>query len=140
MTQQVNTIEDQLIRDEALRLAPYKDSVGKLTIGVGRNLDDVGISREEALVMLHNDIARATTWLESNLPWTASLDEIRRAALVNMAFNLGGRLMGFVQFLKKLEAGDFAGASAEMLDSVWAKQVGDRAHRLAVQIEIGQWI
>ncbi len=135
------TLEEQLIRDEALRLKPYKDSVGKLTIGVGRNLDDVGISREEAIQLLANDIERALAWLRTHLPWTLELDEIRQAALANMVFNMGGqKLEGFVQFLAKLKAQDFEGAAKEMLNSLWAKQVGDRAERLAEQIRTGQWI
>src|SRR5690348_5514883 len=100
------TLEEQLLRDEGLLLKPYKDSVGKLTIGIGRNLDDVGISREEALTLLQNDIDRAGAWLRTNLPWTLSLDEIRRAALTNMAFNLGGRLGEFRKFLAHLQAGE----------------------------------
>lgn len=135
------TIEDQLIRDEGLRLKPYKDTVGKTTIGVGRNLDDVGISRDEAIHLLDNDIERASAWLRTNLPWTLYLDEVRNAALVNMCFNLGpGNLQGFVHFLAKLQAQDWSGASAEMLNSQWAKQVGPRADRLAKQIETGEWV
>jgi len=134
------TLEEQLIRDEGLRLKPYKDSVGKTTIGVGRNLDDVGISREEALTLLETDIDRASAWVRTQLPWSLNLNEARQAALVNMAFNMGERLTTFAQFLRKLQAEDYAGAAAEMLDSLWAKQVGDRAHRLASQIETGEWV
>lgn len=134
------TLEDQLLRDEGLRLKPYKDSVGKLTIGVGRNLDDVGISRDEAIHLLDNDIERASAWLRTNLPWSLNLDEVRHAALVNMAFNLGGRLEGFVHFLAKMQAGDYAGAATEGRNSLWAKQVGDRAERIMRQIETGEWV
>jgi len=59
-----------------LRLKPYRDSVGKLTIGVGRNLDDVGISAEEADVLLANDIAKAQAELKQALPWTANRRDI----------------------------------------------------------------
>ncbi len=134
------TIEDQLIRDEALRLKPYRDSVGKLTIGVGRNLDDVGISQDEAMTLLQNDIEHASAVLRTRLPWTISIDEVRRAALVNMCFNMGiGGLLGFRKFLAALESGDYKSAAAEMMDSTWYKQVGDRAHRLSIQIETGEW-
>jgi lysozyme len=133
-------LEEQLIRDEALKLKPYKDSVGKLTIGVGRNLDDVGISREEALLLLANDIENAQGRLQQALPWTVHLDEVRRAALVNMTFNMGiGGLTGFHKFLAALEDLDYKRAAEEMLSSKWAHQVGVRATRLAAQIETGQW-
>lgn len=136
----MNNLLDQLVRDEELRLKPYRDSVGKLTIGVGRNLDDVGISRDEAMALLANDIAHARAELEQYLPWTGGLDDVRQSALVNMAFNLGiGGLVKFHNFLAAIEAKDYKTAAAEMLDSVWAKQVGDRAHRLALQIETGFW-
>jgi lysozyme len=135
----MNLIE-QLVRDEGIELRPYKDSVGKLTIGVGRNLDDVGISRAEAMALLANDVQNARAQLEEHLPWAGGLDEIREAALVNMAFNLGiGRLLNFRNFLAALQAGDYKTASAEMMNSLWAKQVGPRAQRLALQIETGFW-
>lgn len=133
-------LEEQLARDEALRLKPYKDSVGKLTIGVGRNLDDVGISRDEAMFLLANDIKNAAAHLEQELPWTGGLDEVRRGALINMTFNMGiGSLVQFHNFLAALQGGDFKRASQEMLDSLWAKQVGPRAQRLSTQIETGEW-
>jgi lysozyme len=134
------TLEEQLIRDEALRLKPYKDSVGKLTIGVGRNLDDVGISRDEAMTLLANDIQNARNRIEQEIPWACNLDEVRLAALVNMVFNLGvGGVMQFRKFLAALNVGDYKTASSEMLQSEWAHQVGPRAQRLALQIETGFW-
>jgi lysozyme len=136
----IASLKDQLIRDEELRLRPYKDSVGKLTIGVGRNLDDVGISLQEADLLLANDIKAATVALESTFPWTMELDEVRQGALLNMTFNMGIHgLAQFRDFLAKLQAKDFPSAAAAMLDSLWAKQVGARAQRLSIQIESGFW-
>jgi lysozyme len=107
---------------------------------VGRNLDDVGISREEAMALLANDVKNARYQLEQHLPWASSLDDVRESALVNMCFNVGiGKLLNFRKFLSALEAGDYKSASAEMLDSLWAKQVGPRAQRLALQIQSGLW-
>ena len=135
----MNLIE-QLIRDEGMQLKPYKDTVGKITIGCGRNLDDVGISREEAMMLLANDAQNASNQVEQHLPWAANLDKIRFWALVNMSFNLGiARLLEFRNFLGALQAGDYKAASSEMLDSLWARQVGSRAQRLAIQIETGIW-
>lgn len=132
------TLIEQLIRDEGIRLHAYRDTVGKLTIGCGRNLDDIGISRDEAIMLLQNDIATAKEQLLLQLPWAMELDEVRRDALINMTFNLGiGHLLAFKKFLAALRAADYSVASHEMLDSTWAQQVGPRAHRLAVQIETG---
>lgn len=135
------TIEEQLARDEGFRPHAYQDSVGKLTIGIGRNLDDVGISHEEALVLLANDVKCARILLADRLPWTVTaLDEARKGVLINMCFNMGiFRLLEFKQFLAALQAADYKLAAAQMLDSKWAKQVGGRAQRLAAQIETGVW-
>ena len=133
------TIEEQLIRDEGIRLKPYKDSVGKLTIGVGRNLDDVGISQDEATLMLSNDIAAATRRIQMTLPWAASLDMVRFNVLVNMSFNLGYGLFQFKQTLAAIEVGNWSAAAVGMLSSKWAMQVGARATRLAEQMRTGEW-
>lgn len=126
------TIQDDLIRDEGVRLKPYKDTVGKLTIGVGRNLDDVGISETEAVNMLTADIERAESALRRNFHWFIIAPEPVQRGLTNMAFNLGMQgLLGFRRMLSCLNAGDYAGAADAALDSNWAKQVGARAQRIA---------
>ena len=136
----ITNLKDQLVRDEELRLKPYTDSVGKLTIGIGRNLTDKGISFQEAQGLLANDIADATADLEAKLPWTATLDDVRKGALLNMAFNLGiGGLLEFHDFRARMQRGDFSGAAGAMLDSLWARQVGARATRLSMQIQTGTW-
>jgi lysozyme len=125
---------------EGLRLKPYRCTAGKLTIGYGRNLDDRGITVPEAEFLLANDIQSATQDLGRFAPWAFTLDPVRRAALLDMLVNLGqSRLGGFVKFLAALKAGDFHGASLEMLDSRWAAQVGQRALRLADMVRTGKW-
>lgn len=131
-------IKADLLRDEGLRLKPYRDSVGKLSIGIGRNLDDVGISAAEAEVLLETDIAHAAADLDRALPWWRGLSEARQRALLNMAFNLGlPRLLGFTAMLADLERGDFAAAAREAVDSRWARQVGARAQRIAMLLAEG---
>lgn len=128
----------QLRRDEGLRLKPYKDSVGKLSIGYGRNLDDVGIFSAEADVLLANDIRNATVILESNFPWTTNLDQVRKDVLLNMTFNMGiGGVAGFKDMLASVQSGNYSAAARAMLDSKWAEQVGPRAQRLSIQMESG---
>lgn len=134
------TILDQLKRDEGLRLSPYKDSVGKLTIGYGRNLSDVGITTEEATVLLANDLERTVNDLSKCLPWVSSLDDARRSVFTNMAFNMGiHALLEFNQMLAAAQAGDWEKAAEEMVYSKWADQVGARAQRLAQQMRTGEW-
>ena len=126
------TLIDQLMRHEGLRLKPYVCPAGKLSIGVGRNIEEVGITHEEALYLLNNDLQRCWMELRSAMPWVVELPTPAREVLTNMCFNMGiSRLMGFKQFLAALERKDYATASIEMLDSKWARQVGARAVELA---------
>jgi lysozyme len=133
-------IREQLIRDEGCRLKPYKDTVGKLTIGIGRNLDDVGISIQEAHYLLDNDIEHAKNNCTANIQFFKNLDDARQGVLVNMCFNMGiGKLLHFPRMLGAMERGDWNAAADEMLNSKYASDVGDRAKRLAEQMKTGQW-
>jgi lysozyme len=127
-----------LVADEGFRAKAYRDTVGKLTIGIGRNLDDNGISRAEADFLLANDIETAANGLALLYPWVSNLDSVRRRVLVNMAFNMGlGTLAQFVATLHSVQIGDYAKAADQMLASKWASQVGARAQRLAVLMRTG---
>ena len=131
-------IEEQLVLHEGLKLNPYRCPAGKLTIGVGRNLEDKGISMAEALFLLRNDVEEVRTQLE-RYPWYTQLDPVRQKVLIDMAFNLGiGGLMQFRKMLAALEAGDYGKTADEMLDSKWARQVGKRAQRLAEMMRTGE--
>lgn len=132
------SLRDQLIRHEGLRLKPYRDTVGKLTIGVGRNIEDVGITQQEAMMLLNNDIQRCIDELNRAFPWFEHLSSERQRALIDMCFNLGiTRLLGFKRMLAALEAGDYQRAAREALDSRWANQVGRRADTIANMIRRG---
>lgn len=135
----MTTLVPQLAAHEGLRLKPYRDSVGKLTIGVGRNLDDVGISTAEAGVLVVNDIARAEQGLDLRLPWWRKLDASRRAVLIDMAFNMGVEaLCGFTTTLAAVQSGRYGEAAASMLRSKWAGQVGRRAATLSRMMRTGE--
>ncbi|MEH6405330.1 MAG: hypothetical protein V7750_18300 [Sneathiella sp.] len=125
-------LTEDLIKNEGLRLMPYQDTVGKLTIGVGRNLDDGGISKEEALYLLSNDIGNVLSELSEKVDCWSSLPDTKKIALADMCFNLGWpRLSKFKRMMAALEGGDFDLAATEALDSKWAKQVGQRSERIA---------
>lgn len=116
-----------LKRDEGFRSKPYRDTVGKLTIGYGRNLDDVGISEDEANVLLTRDAAVAVSEIRRAYPWIEQKPWQVRLAVYNMAFNMGlARLTGFVQMFDALDKDDFERAAKEALDSKWANQVGGK--------------
>ena len=129
----MNRIKAQLVRHEGLRLKPYRCTAGKLTIGIGRNLDDRGISRKEAYAMLERDIQDCEQWLIDKIPEIYNnLDEVRQSVLLNMCFNLGIKgLLEFKNTLAFVKAGDWERAAKGMLASKWAKQVGLRAIELS---------
>ena len=134
-----DALAKQLLRDEGFRSRPYKDTVGILTVGIGRNLEAVGIRKDEAIYMLQNDIEECERHLDSTLPWWRYLPAARQSALVNMCFNLGvSRLLKFKKFLAALNQQKYEDAAKEMLNSKWAEQVGQRAVRLSKQIETGE--
>lgn len=127
------------MRDEGCRLKPYKDTVGKTTIGYGRNLDDVGISALEAEVLLDHDLASAELECRKAFAWFADLNDVRQRVICNMAFNMGlPKLRGFTKTLAAIEARDYDLASQHMLASKWAAQVGSRAVRLARMMRDGK--
>ena len=127
----LEALKADLKRDEGLKLKPYTDTVGKLTIGYGRNLE-MGITGHEAEVMLDTDIARCIVDLDLRIRWWRDLPEPAQRGLANLCFNIGlPRLLKFEKMLAALERGDMETAAREALDSKWARQVGDRAQRIA---------
>lgn len=138
----IENLTAELIVDEALKLKPYHCTAGKLTIGIGRNLDDVGISPDEARYLLKNDIDRVCSQLDAALPWWRTMSERRQRVLANMCFNMGignstKGLLSFRNTLASMQRGDYRAAARGMRDSAWAKQVGARSERLAKMMEEG---
>lgn len=129
----------QLKAHEGLRLRPYRDGAGKLTVGVGRNLDDVGLREGEAMFLCFCDVAAVEQALDARLPWWRGLDAGRRAVLVDMGFNMGVQgLCAFTDTLAAAKAGRFGDAAASMLRSRWAGQVGRRAATLSRMMRTGE--
>jgi lysozyme len=122
----------QLILHEGKKRFPYKDTVGKITIGIGRNLVDVGLSDSEIEYLLENDISKCIRNLDSAFPWWKNLSEVRQHVMIDMIFNLGlAGLSKFVLTLDSIRTGRYELASRQMLASKWATQVGKRATRLS---------
>jgi lysozyme len=147
-------IERLITLHEGVRLRPYLDTVGKRTIGIGHNLTDRPLTPPEILHLLETDgisvafarwlFARdlfgTVTSLGGRLPWLVTLEPVRQAAVIDMAYNLG--VAGLAEFARALEAmrtRQYGRAAAEMLDSDWARQVGARSVRLAAMMRAGEW-
>ncbi|MGT2513408.1 glycoside hydrolase family protein [Sphingomonas panni] len=164
MTYSMDKLVAELTRDEGLRLKTYRCTAGKLTIGIGRNLDDVGITGSEARIfgcetpsaalalvkrqgvtklqaesLFANDIVGCERDLDRNLRWWRTLDDVRQRVLLNMCFNLGiRRLLPFKNTLRMVERREFEDAADNMLKSLWARQVGGRALRLSAMMRTGK--
>lgn len=152
---------DKLIEHEGMVLTVYKDSLGIDTIGIGRNLEDRGISKEEldhmdipnmdviyehginekdARYLAENDIDIVEKELCATHPCVEELDEVRQLVLMDMAFNMGiPRLKKFVKMWNAIHEGLFEIAAEEMLDSRWAGQVGMRSIKLSEAMKTGSF-
>lgn len=129
-----------LVVDEGKRAKIYTDTVGKITGGVGRNLSDREFFDDEIMLMLNNDIAVVEKDLDKHCPWWRFMTEARQNVLANMCFNMGAvRLLGFKNTLALMQARDYENAAKEMLNSLWAKQVGERSQRLATLMTKGEF-
>lgn len=150
MTLATDPLEQQLIDHEAIRLKPYLDCCGRdwrtcqcapkgnLTIGIGRNLDAVGISAAEALILERNDILQAKASLDAELPWWRQQDEIRQRVLIDLCFNMGiAVLVTFDHTLSLIEAGDYPEAADALKQTLWFRQVKARGVRLVRMLRTG---
>lgn len=134
----IESLTDRLIRHEGLRLMPYTDTVGKLSIGVGRNLSDCGISHGEALYMLGNDVQDVQQEVTAAFPWILSIDDVRQSVIYEMAFQLGiDGLLKFKQMLADMKVYDWQNAAKEMLNSAWHSQTPARCEELAALMANG---
>lgn len=130
---------EQLKLHEGKKNKPYKDTVGKLTIGIGRNLDDRGITEEEIVFLFGTDVALVEKELDKNLKWWRDMSEVRQRVLVDMCFNLGiTKLLTFKNTLEAMRTKRYEDAASGMLNSLWAKQVKGRAVRLANMMRTGE--
>lgn len=139
------TVDDLIKVHEGLRLKSYWDPEGKCwTCGYGCTGGHIGpdtVWTEEiadAQFVLKRQVACGDCWVL--FPIYNELDDVRAAALVDMAYNLGRtRLAQFVKLRAAVEAVDWHTAAAEVRDSLWHKQVGERGDDIANMLETGQW-
>ena len=105
---------------------------------MGRNLEDRGITNDEALYLLRNDIYQIIDSLTAKYTWFTYLDPVRQKVCIDMAFNLGiGGFSRFQNMIRALAVKDYQKAAKEMEDSAWFRQVGRRGRRLAEMMRTG---
>lgn len=132
---------DDLKRDEGCVLRAYRDTVGVWTIGYGHAYVQPGTiwTQAQADDVLRQDVQRTIQALDRSLPWWRTLNDVRQDAVANMAFNLGiNGLLGFRNTLRYLREGNYDRAASNMLQSKWARQVGNRARRISEMIRKGE--
>lgn len=130
-------LQRQLKLHEGEKRFPFVDTVGKITIGTGRNLTDKGISQATINQMFSEDVTDTVNFLNSHLSWWTSLDDVRQRALVDMTFDLMGKVLDFKKMLTALQVKDWPTAATELLNSTFAAQTGQRARDLAAQFRTG---
>ena len=124
----IKELTEHLIEFEGLRLKPYHCTSGKLTIGIGRNLDDRGISEDEAMIMLQNDMRIVQEELLARWPWMEDLPPRAQLVMFDLGFNMGvPAISNFQNMLRDLADENWEGAAKNLLDSRYAEQVGRRA-------------
>lgn len=135
----MKTARDLIKANEGCRLHPYECTEGKITIGYGRNLDDKGITQQEAELLLDLDIAECLEDLK-RLPFWGDLNEARQAVLLDMRFQLGNAgLSQFKRMLNAINQARFDQAADELLDSRYAQQTPSRARRNAHMMRSGEF-
>lgn len=134
------TIRKLLEFEEGLRLKPYKCTAGKVTIGIGRNLDDRGITEQEAQMLLTNDVRECSAQVAKALTWYSGLDQPRKDVLVAMCFQMGlNGLLSFSNFLKAMRDGNWLNAAAELKNSKFYVQTTARAERMMYIVTHGEY-
>ena len=136
----MDLLKGMIQRHEGLRLMPYKDTEGYLTVGYGHKIEGSKITSEIADLLLEMDLYRVSLdFLKLPLQIIRNLNQPRKRVVMNMLFNLGyTRFLGFKKMLHAIEVRDFNHAANEMLDSKWAGQVGQRAIELAQVMRSGE--
>lgn len=130
-------LRNMLVRHEGLKKYPYVDSVGKITIGIGFNLTDRGMTDNWINQQYEEDVLYFYNQLMVTFDWYQRLDQVRQIALIDMCFMGWKKFLGFKKMLSALAISDYRLAAFEMLDSKWADQVGNRAKELADIIATG---
>ena len=140
----MSNLTEMLRRHEGVETHAYKCTSGKITVGVGRNIDPdggLGLSDDEIDVLLENDIDRSIKELGAAFNWFSDLNEARRDAMIDLAFNLGlPRLLKFKNALAAMAEADYDLAAAEFMDSKYASQVKDRAIEICAMIKTGKYL
>ena len=134
----LDKLKASLLAHEGFKSAPYTDSEGYITIGIGRNISSNPLTIDEAWLLskpFMDDAIEHAPLLIHN--WD-TIGDARQNVLIELVFAMGlPKVLKFQQMRAAVDAGDWAKASSELLDSKWAQQVHGRANDLAKQLALG---
>ena len=137
----INQLRKELERDEGCKYEIYLDHLGYPTFGIGHLItdddsewwSDVGteVSEERVKEAFSSDIETVLSDCERLYEDFGDLPEEVQLIIANMMFNLGyTRLSKFKGMKRGVDARDWNAAADEMVDSLWYRQVTNRANRL----------
>lgn len=136
----MDNLQNCLINHEGLKKFPYFDTNGNQTIGIGRNLTTKGLSVNECIYLMNNDMQECTQELKI-YSWFCELDQVRQEVIIELCFNIG--IHGVLEFqntIKSLEQKDWESASNNLLNSEWANEVGEiRSQNMAKRLLTGSY-
>jgi lysozyme len=132
------SLKKRIEKHEGRRAKPYKDTLGNMTGGVGRNLEAIPFSQDEMDLMFENDFKRAVRGAES-FPEYRSLSEARQGVILELCFWIGpGGLRKFVRMWAAIRTHRWEKAKKELLDSKLHSQVPGRTEMLANVLLTGE--
>ena len=141
----IDKLREQLKIDEGVRYEIYNDHLGYPTCGIGHLIVEgdeehgkpIGtkVSSDRVNELFDQDVSKFVEETKKVFPDLEDKPEEVQQVAINMCFNLGEpRLSKFKKFIAAVNEERWEDASAEMLDSLWARQVGERATRLSKRI------
>tara|TARA_E500000305_G_scaffold104324_1_gene100551 strand:+ start:3172 stop:3579 length:408 start_codon:yes stop_codon:yes gene_type:complete len=127
---------DAIKESEGFRSKVYKCTEGYDTIGYGFAIKDLELDEDICHQILVKKIEALKKKALNKFPFMSKVPEEKCNIIYEMCFQMGvSGVSKFKKMLLALENGNYDKASAEMLDSLWAKQTPNRALKLSNEMK-----
>jgi lysozyme len=124
----------ELTQDEGRRQFAYSDSLGYLSIGIGRNISGKGLSPAEIDLLFNNDVDEFCAKMDAHISWWRKLSPAHQRCMIDMCFMGWESFSQFVKFFAAIQAADWPTAVKEIENSKWYGQVGTRGPRVVARL------
>ena len=121
-------------KHEGYSKTAYKDTLGKLTIGIGFLVEALELDEDICDKILERKLITNECILQRKLEWYDNHPQEVKNILQNMFYQLHYKLFDFKKTLHYIKTGKYEAGSIEMLDSLWAKQTPNRAKELSQRL------